>query len=81
MPARNVTGGRSESGDRNAADRFHKKGSEMTTLHITEDRSYWNATSKPTDFPELTGEINVDVAIIGGGIVGTTTARPEGQGY
>ena len=47
----------------------------MTAPHITEDRSYWNATSTATDFPELIGEINVDVAIIGGGIVGTTTAR------
>jgi glycine/D-amino acid oxidase-like deaminating enzyme len=47
----------------------------MTTPHTTDDRSYWNATSTATDFPELTGQINVDVAIIGGGIVGTTTAR------
>lgn len=38
-------------------------------------RSYWNATAAESSFPKLTGEINVDVAIIGGGIVGITAAR------
>ncbi|HEV2867545.1 MAG TPA: FAD-dependent oxidoreductase [Allosphingosinicella sp.] len=37
--------------------------------------SYWNATAPASDFPALSGELQVDVAIIGGGIVGVTTAR------
>ena len=39
------------------------------------ERSYWNATAEPTDFPSLSGDLAVDVAVIGGGIVGVTTAR------
>lgn len=38
-------------------------------------RGYWNTTAAPVDFPRLEGEKTVDVAIIGGGIVGVTTAR------
>jgi glycine/D-amino acid oxidase-like deaminating enzyme/nitrite reductase/ring-hydroxylating ferredoxin subunit len=37
--------------------------------------SYWNATAPASAHPSLAGEIEVDVAIVGGGIVGTTTAR------
>ena len=37
--------------------------------------SYWNATAPASDYPALGGEIEVDVAIIGGGIVGVTLAR------
>jgi glycine/D-amino acid oxidase-like deaminating enzyme len=37
--------------------------------------SYWNATAPRSDFPRLSGDLEVDVAIIGGGIVGVTTAR------
>src|SRR5688572_8655701 len=37
--------------------------------------SYWNATAPRLAFPRLSGEIEVDLAIIGGGIVGVTTAR------
>ncbi|HWT11123.1 MAG TPA: FAD-dependent oxidoreductase [Allosphingosinicella sp.] len=37
--------------------------------------SYWNATGPRSDFPALAGELSVDVAIIGAGIVGVTTAR------
>src|SRR5688500_4826655 len=37
--------------------------------------SYWNATAPTSDFPALSGELGVDVAIIGGGIVGTTLGR------
>ena len=37
--------------------------------------TYWNATAQAPDFPALTGDVSVDVAIIGGGIVGVTTAR------
>jgi glycine/D-amino acid oxidase-like deaminating enzyme/nitrite reductase/ring-hydroxylating ferredoxin subunit len=37
--------------------------------------SYWNDTAPAVRFPQLLGEIHVDVAIVGGGIVGTTTAR------
>jgi glycine/D-amino acid oxidase-like deaminating enzyme/nitrite reductase/ring-hydroxylating ferredoxin subunit len=37
--------------------------------------SYWNATAPRSDHPPLAGEIEADVAIIGGGIVGVTLAR------
>lgn len=37
--------------------------------------SYWNATSPASDWPILSGDIEVDIAIVGGGIVGVTTAR------
>ncbi|HET7448882.1 MAG TPA: FAD-binding oxidoreductase [Methyloceanibacter sp.] len=38
-------------------------------------RSYWNATAAAPEFPRLKGQVSVDVAVIGGGIVGVTTAR------
>jgi glycine/D-amino acid oxidase-like deaminating enzyme/nitrite reductase/ring-hydroxylating ferredoxin subunit len=37
--------------------------------------SYWNATAPASDFPALGEDLEVDVAIVGGGIVGVTTAR------
>jgi glycine/D-amino acid oxidase-like deaminating enzyme/nitrite reductase/ring-hydroxylating ferredoxin subunit len=37
--------------------------------------SYWNATAPASDFPTLDADLEVDIAIIGGGIVGVTTAR------
>ena len=42
---------------------------------MAEHRSYWNATAPDIAFPALSGEVEADVAIIGGGIVGVTTAR------
>ena len=36
---------------------------------------YWTATCAPPALPPLEGEIEVDVAIIGGGIVGVSAAR------
>ena len=42
---------------------------------MAEGESYWNATAPASGFPSLAGDIGVDVAIIGGGIVGVTTAR------
>jgi glycine/D-amino acid oxidase-like deaminating enzyme/nitrite reductase/ring-hydroxylating ferredoxin subunit len=38
-------------------------------------RSYWVQSSPGTDFPQLQSDIRVDVAVIGGGIVGITAAR------
>jgi glycine/D-amino acid oxidase-like deaminating enzyme/nitrite reductase/ring-hydroxylating ferredoxin subunit len=35
---------------------------------------YWIASTSQTDYPELNKDIDVDVAIIGGGIVGITSA-------
>jgi glycine/D-amino acid oxidase-like deaminating enzyme/nitrite reductase/ring-hydroxylating ferredoxin subunit len=43
--------------------------------HAIDNRSYWNATAPAVRFPALSGELSVDVAIVGGGIVGVTTAR------
>ncbi|MFL6856338.1 MAG: FAD-dependent oxidoreductase [Allosphingosinicella sp.] len=41
-----------------------------------DDRSYWNATAgQGASFPALRGALEVDVAIVGGGIVGVTAAR------
>ena len=39
------------------------------------NRTYWNETAEVPSFPPLSGDLNVDIAIIGGGIVGITTAR------
>lgn len=36
--------------------------------------SYWMATTQESNYPALSGDIRVDVAILGGGIVGITTA-------
>lgn len=44
-------------------------------MTILQDRTYWNATATAPSFPALSGDMNVDVAIIGGGIVGITAAR------
>lgn len=38
-------------------------------------KSLWNAYSGDTSFPQLRGNIEVDVAVIGGGITGITTAQ------
>lgn len=44
--------------------------------------SYWNFTCNAPAFPPLSGDVHVDVAIVGAGIVGTTTARLlKDQGY
>ena len=39
------------------------------------NRSYWNETADTPSFPMLAGDLAVDVAVIGGGIVGVTAAR------
>jgi len=36
--------------------------------------SLWTATTPTTDFPALDGDLRVDTAVVGGGIVGVTTA-------
>ena len=38
-------------------------------------RCYWSATASERRWPALAGDLDVDVAIVGGGIVGTTLAR------
>jgi glycine/D-amino acid oxidase-like deaminating enzyme/nitrite reductase/ring-hydroxylating ferredoxin subunit len=42
---------------------------------LPQNRTYWNETAQVPSFPQLAGDLDVDVAIIGGGIVGITTAR------
>ncbi|MFB1481237.1 FAD-dependent oxidoreductase [Corallococcus sp. RDP092CA] len=37
-------------------------------------KSLWTVTTLPRDFPSLSGHLDVDVAIIGGGLTGLTTA-------
>jgi glycine/D-amino acid oxidase-like deaminating enzyme/nitrite reductase/ring-hydroxylating ferredoxin subunit len=39
-----------------------------------EPRSYWVASTSSTRYPALQGEVTVDVAVVGGGMVGVTTA-------
>jgi glycine/D-amino acid oxidase-like deaminating enzyme len=40
-----------------------------------QNRTYWNETAEAPAFPRLSGDVAVDIAVIGGGIVGITTAR------
>jgi glycine/D-amino acid oxidase-like deaminating enzyme/nitrite reductase/ring-hydroxylating ferredoxin subunit len=42
--------------------------------------SLWVDTASQTDYPQLTGEVDVDVAVIGGGIAGLTAALLLKQG-
>src|SRR4051812_36041880 len=49
--------------------------SEMETAMQNSGRSFWVETANVQHFPQLTGNVEVDVAIIGGGLVGVTTAR------
>jgi glycine/D-amino acid oxidase-like deaminating enzyme/nitrite reductase/ring-hydroxylating ferredoxin subunit len=37
-------------------------------------QSLWLDTAEPTNYPQLSGEIDVDVAVIGGGVAGLTAA-------
>ena len=37
-------------------------------------QAIWSATDSPKSYPRLSGAIEVDVAIIGGGITGISTA-------
>jgi len=41
----------------------------------THSRIYWEDTYSPPGFPELAGDLEVDLAIIGGGMVGVSAAR------
>lgn len=50
--------------------------------HATTSESLWLATTPSTAFPPLTPGVHVDVAVLGGGIVGITTAwRLKQAGY
>jgi glycine/D-amino acid oxidase-like deaminating enzyme/nitrite reductase/ring-hydroxylating ferredoxin subunit len=40
----------------------------------TRPTSVWNDNVPITDYPQLSGEVEVDVAVVGGGIAGVTTA-------
>ncbi len=42
---------------------------------LPQDRTYWNDTAQVPSFPRLSADLTVDVAIVGGGIVGVTAAR------
>ena len=37
-------------------------------------QSYWLASTQSTDYPKLSEDINVDVAIVGGGMAGILCA-------
>jgi glycine/D-amino acid oxidase-like deaminating enzyme/nitrite reductase/ring-hydroxylating ferredoxin subunit len=41
----------------------------------THSKVYWEQTCSPKTFPSLSGDIEVDVAVIGGGIAGVSAAR------
>src|SRR3954469_8675823 len=38
------------------------------------DESYWMDTTAATAYPALTGDLDVDVVVVGGGIAGLSTA-------
>ncbi len=46
----------------------------MLDQFIELPKSYWIASTSETSYPSLTDDINVDIAIIGGGMVGITSA-------
>lgn len=51
-------------------------------MHATTTESLWLATTPPTAFRPLASGVHVDVAVLGGGIVGITTAwRLQQAGY
>src|SRR3954454_19046036 len=43
-------------------------------MTISAEQSLWLTTAKPTRYKPLAGELEVDVAVLGGGITGLTTA-------
>ena len=47
----------------------------MSEAHSDVNVSYWVDSTSPTEYPRLAGEVEVDVAIVGAGIVGLTAAR------
>jgi glycine/D-amino acid oxidase-like deaminating enzyme len=47
----------------------------MSEAHSDVNVSYWVDSTSPPEFPPLSGEDEVDVAIVGAGIVGLTAAR------
>ena len=47
----------------------------MSEAHSNINVSYWVDSTSPAEFPRLTGELEVDVAVVGAGIVGLTAAR------
>ena len=50
----------------------------MGTLH-ERNPSLWVATTEETSYPALAGDLDVDVAVVGGGITGLTTALLLGR--
>lgn len=47
----------------------------MSEAHSDVNVSYWVDSTSSPEFPPLAGEVEVDVAIVGAGIVGLTAAR------
>src|SRR3954466_8739642 len=43
-------------------------------MPVGTDESYWMESTSTTDYPALAGDVDVDVAVIGGGIAGLCTA-------
>lgn len=50
------------------------KSNKNQDVSAVNPQSYWLASTEKTSYPALTEDIKVDVAIVGGGIVGITTA-------
>ncbi|MDP9401865.1 MAG: FAD-dependent oxidoreductase [Actinomycetota bacterium] len=52
----------------------HHEAQEVLLALLDPNRSLWVATTDTTDYAPLTGEHDVDVAVVGGGITGLTAA-------
>ncbi|MBV9126140.1 MAG: FAD-binding oxidoreductase, partial [Planctomycetes bacterium] len=46
----------------------------MTVTTTSADESLWLETAAPSTFPALSGDLKVDIAVLGGGIAGLSTA-------
>src|SRR3954447_14231817 len=49
-------------------------GSASTMTTIPKPQSYWVESAPASDYPKLTKDLEVDVAVIGAGMVGVTAA-------
>lgn len=71
---KSVCRGMAKPGDRCCAGNNLHWSKETPMNQQSKTASIWHATSEGTKYPQLSGDISVDVAIVGGGITGLTAA-------